>query len=220
MSGSRIASARLYGFIDTAYLGDRDPAETARLLIDGGVDVLQVRAKDLAHPQRVELCAAVLGAAFRFGVPVIVNDDIAAAFETGADGVHLGQEDWAAIPPGERKERLAAIRIVGISTHSLEQALAAERDGADYIGVGPVFPTATKPGMAPVGLDLVRQVSERVAVPFFAIGGINLDNLDQVLDAGARRVAVVSAILRAEDPRGAAQALKERLNERTLLENG
>ena len=219
MARSRIASARLYGFIDTAYLDGRDPAELARAMIDGGVDVIQVRAKDLTHPVRVQLCAAVIGAAFRFGVPVIVNDDIAAAFETGADGVHLGQEDWSTIPSDERQARLAAIRIVGISTHSLDQALAAERDGANYIGVGPVFATATKPGVAPVGLDLVRQVSERVAVPFFAIGGINMDNIGQVMEAGARRVAVVSALLKAEDPRGAARALKERLNEHTLSED-
>jgi thiamine-phosphate pyrophosphorylase len=219
MPNSRIAFARLYGFIDTAYLGDRDPMELTRAMIDGGVDVIQVRAKEFTHAQRVELTSAVLGAAFRFHVPVIVNDDIATAFETGADGVHLGQEDWAAIPRDQRTERLAHMRIVGISTHSLEQALAAERDGANYIGVGPVFATATKPGVSPVGLELIGQVKERVTVPFFAIGGINLESVDQVLEAGATRVAVVSAILKAPDARQAAAALKERLDAHVVSES-
>src|SRR5207247_2886084 len=97
----------------------------------------------------------------------------------------------------------ANMRLVGRSTHSLDQALAAERDGADYIGVGPVFATATKPGVKPVGLGLVTQVNERVATPFFAIGGITLDNVASVLEAGAQRIAVVSAILGAADVRKA-----------------
>ena len=219
MPNSRIASARLYGFIDTAYLAGRNPKDLTRAMIEGGVDIIQVRAKELTHPQRVELISAVLGTAFRSHVPVIVNDDITAAFETGADGVHLGQEDWAAIPRDKRAEQLASMRIVGISTHSLEQALAAERAGANYIGVGPVFPTATKPGVSPVGLELIGQVKERVAVPFFAIGGIDLGNIDQVLEAGATRVAVVSAILKATDVRQAVAALKERLGAYAVSES-
>jgi thiamine-phosphate pyrophosphorylase len=103
------------------------------------------------------------------------------------------------------------MRIVGLSTHSLEQALAAERDGVDYIGVGPVFATATKPGAKPVGVELVDKVDRRVKTPFFAIGGITLGNLDRVLAAGATRVAVVSAILKAPDVTEAAAAFKRQL---------
>ena len=212
MPKQRIATRRLYGFIDTAYLGDRDPGEVARAMIEGGVDIIQVRAKELPHPECVKLGLTVVGVAFRYDVPVIVNDDIDAAFETGADGVHLGQEDWAAIPRETRVNQLANMRLVGRSTHSLDQALAAERDGADYLGVGPVFATATKPGVKPVGLELVREVHERVATPFFAIGGITLDNVDRVLEAGARRIAVVSAILGAADVTKAAAAFKARLS--------
>jgi thiamine-phosphate pyrophosphorylase len=214
MPKPRIAKGRLYGFIDTAYLGQRDPAEVTRAMIEGGVDVIQVRAKDLTHPQRVKLGLAVVGVAFRYEVPVIVNDDIEAAFEVGADGVHLGQDDWAEIPREMRVARLANMRIVGISTHSLEQAFAAERDGADYIGVGPVFSTATKPGVPPVGVELVQEVTGRVAVPFFSIGGITLDNIDSVLAAGATRVAVVSAILQAPEVAKAAEAFKKKLTRR------
>jgi thiamine-phosphate pyrophosphorylase len=180
-------------------------------LIAGGVDILQVRAKLGSHAERVDIGLRVVSAAFPSNVPVMIDDDIEAAFETGADGVHLGQMDWAAIPRDERANRLANMRIVGRSTHSLEEALAAERDGADYIGVGPVFPTATKPGVTPVGVELVREVAAHVKTPFFAIGGITLDNLDQVLAAGATRVAVVSALLKAPDPTGAAAAFKDRL---------
>ena len=130
MSKTLIVHSRLYGFVDTAYLEKRDPGEVARQLIAGGVDILQVRAKRSSHAERVEIAMKALAAASGHGVPVIINDDIDAAFETGADGVHLGQEDWLAL--GGREERiqqLANMRIVGLSTHSLEQALAAERDG-------------------------------------------------------------------------------------------
>jgi thiamine-phosphate pyrophosphorylase len=208
MSRARLASCRLYGFIDTTYLAGRNPAELARQLIAGGVDMLQVRAKELPTPQRVEIALAVIGVAMPKNVLVIVNDDIDAAFESGADGVHLGQEDWAATP----RDRLRNMRLVGLSTHSLEQALQAERNGADYIGVGPVFPTGTKPHVSPVGVELVKQVAGRVAVPFFAIGGITTANVDEVLAAGATRVAVVSAILNAKDPENAAKTFKRKLS--------
>ena len=211
MSRARLANCRLYGFIDTACLAGRKPSDVARELIAGGADILQVRAKDAHTPQRVEMALAVIGVAMPRNVPVIVNDDIDAAFESGADGVHLGQEDWSAIPKSERADRLANMRIVGLSTHSVAQALQAERDGANYIGVGPVFATATKPHVAPVGLDLLREVAGRVAVPFFAIGGITLDNLDAVRATGATRVAVVSAILSAPDVAKAAATFKRRL---------
>ena len=211
MSNDPLTTARLYGFIDTAYLHGRNPGRLTEELIAGGVDVIQVRAKMKPHPELMELGLAVVRVAARHGVPVIINDDTDAAFETGADGVHLGQEDWTAIPRVERVQRLANMRIVGISTHSLAQAQAAERNGASYIGVGPVFSTATKPGVSPVGLELVCQVAPQITVPFFAIGGITLDNLDQVLATGATRIAVVSAILNAPDVRQAAAAFKTRL---------
>lgn len=211
MSDTRITSARLYGFVDTAYLAGRDPGELAQAMIAGGVDLIQVRAKTESHPRRVELGLTVVQVARERAIPVIMNDDIEAAFESGADGVHLGQEDWASIPREDRTTRLAGMRIIGLSTHSLEQALQAERDGADYIGVGPIYPTGTKPGRPPVGVDLIQQVAGRVHVPFFAIGGITPGNLADVLAAGARRVAVVSGILAAPDVKKAAAEFKSRL---------
>ena len=205
MTNRSITDCRLYGFIDTGYLASRDPAELAQALIAGGVDIIQVRAKEMSHSQRVELTSAVVKVAGK--VPVIVNDDIVAARETGAAGVHLGQEDFA----GLTRDHLKDLRIVGISTHSLAQAQQAERDGADYIGVGPVFATGTKPGVKPVGVELVKQVTGTIAIPFFAIGGITLQNLDAVLAAGSKRIAVVSAILNAKDVTGAAKSFKGKL---------
>jgi thiamine-phosphate pyrophosphorylase len=213
MANSRLVQCRLYGFIDTTYVDDLDPGEVARNLIAGGVDILQVRAKERTHAERVETGLKVVSAAFTSGVPVIIDDDVEAAFECGADGVHLGQLDWAAIPREGRVERLANMRIVGISTHSLEEALTAERDGADYIGIGPIFPTPTKPGAKGIGTDVIRQVAAQVKIPFFAIGGITLGNIGQVLEAGATRVAVVSAILKARDVTGACAKFKDRLGE-------
>ena len=207
MTHYSLAQRRLYGFIDTGYLAGRDPSAVAEALITGGVDLIQVRAKDFSHAQRVELARAVVRVAERHAVPVIVNDDLAAARETGAAGVHLGQEDFAAIS----RAQLTGLSIVGISTHSLAQAQQAERDGADYIGVGPVFATGTKPGVKPVGSELVRQVAGQIAIPFFAIGGITLENIGIVRGAGATRIAVVSAILNAVDVAAAARTLKDKL---------
>src|SRR5437773_9750079 len=118
MTESSIAACRLYGFIDTAYLEGRDPGELARQMIAGGVDIIQVRAKQYSRSQLVDLAMQVKAAASMHRVPVIVNDDIDVALEVDADGVHLGQEDFAAIPRGSRVARLAGLRVVGISTHS------------------------------------------------------------------------------------------------------
>ena len=205
MTATRIASCRLYGFIDTAYLAGRQPGAVTQELIAGGVDVIQVRAKEMSHAQRVALARAVVTAAH--DVPVIVNDDVAAARETGAAGVHLGQEDYAAVT----RDQLTGLSIIGISTHTLAQARQAARDGADYIGIGPVFATGTKPGVPPVGVELVRQYANEIKIPFFAIGGITMQTLDAVLATGATRVAVVSAILNVQDVAAAAKAFKEKL---------
>ncbi|MCX7826647.1 MAG: thiamine phosphate synthase, partial [Verrucomicrobiae bacterium] len=127
-------------------------------------------------------------------------------------GVHLGQEDIAMMPVSAARARLGPGKLVGLSTHSLAQAKAAEPQQPDYIGIGPVFPTGTKPGRAPVGLATLRAVTSAVRLPAFAIGGITLANLPSVIRHGARRVAVVSAILRAPDVASAARAFTEALN--------
>lgn len=192
-----LEARRLYAILDTVYLAGRDPALIASQMIEGGVDIIQVRAKDRSPREIVILAKAVLEVAHAASVPVIINDHPAVAVEIGADGVHVGQTD---IPVPKARQILGGeVCWIGKSTHTLEQALTAEAEGVDYIGVGPVFATPTKPEYPPVGLDLVRAVNSRLKIPFFSIGGIKRENAKDVLFAGAKRLVVVSGILRASD---------------------
>ena len=172
----------------------------------GGADVLQFRDKLLSHKELYEKATRLRAICAEHGVLFIVNDFLEVALAAGADGVHLGQDD---LPTVEARKILhmsgVSNFLVGRSTHSLEHALQAEREGADYIGIGPVFSTPTKPGYPPVGLELVRQVTARVRAPHVAIGGIDATNVESVLAAGAERVAVVRAVCGAPDIRKAAE---------------
>jgi thiamine-phosphate pyrophosphorylase len=179
---SRLAAARHYAIVDTGYVAPERMLSVTRDLVAGGVDLIQLRAKKLA-PERI----AELGRAMREIIPAdgplfILNDhpDLVAAM--GADGVHVGQDDIAV---AEARRLAGGNVLVGKSTHSLEQAIAAEKEGADYIGVGPIFATPTKPDYVPVGPPLIAQVRARVRIPQFCIGGINEATLPQVLAAGA-----------------------------------
>lgn len=184
------------------------PSGRLSAALDGGVDIVQLRMKD-AQDQAVLLAAERLLAICRGrDVPLIVNDrpDLAAA--AGADGVHLGQDDSA---PELARELLGADALIGLSTHSPAQVDAAADAEVDYIGVGPVNATPTKPGRAAVGLELVRYASAHARLPFFAIGGITPANAPDVVAAGAQRLAVVRAIAESEDPVAGAAALRSAL---------
>lgn len=207
------ARARLYGFVDMAYVGARDPAEVAQALLAGGADLLQLRAKKLPPREIAEIARRILPLSRRAGVPLVINDFADLARAVGADGVHLGQEDAQKISVAAARDLLGPATIVGLSTHSVEQARAALFARPDYIGFGPIFPTGTKPGRAAVGLSALRALcSMSFPLPFFAIGGITQRNLRRVLAAGARRVAVVSAMLCAADTAAAARQFKRRLS--------
>jgi thiamine-phosphate pyrophosphorylase len=145
--------------------------------------------------------------AVRHGKLFFINDRPDLALAVGADGVHLGQDDLPVAVVRKLARGAGKKLSIGKSTHSLEQALAAEAERTDYIGVGPIFRTPTKAGYHPVGLDLITQVRRQVRLPFVAIGGIHLANINQVLNAGATRVAVVRAVFSAEDPKNAAKLL-------------
>ena len=145
----------------------------------------------------------------RLGALLIVNDSPWVALEAGADGVHVGQDD---LPVAEVRERVGSDLLIGLSTHSPEQIDAVDAALVDYIGVGPIHETPTKPSRAAVGLELIRYAAAHAPVPFFAIGGLNEDNLGQAVRAGARRACVLRAIAAAEDPRRAAQTLREQLD--------
>lgn len=165
--------------------------------LKGGVDILQLREKNACAKKVIELGKKVRELCSLYNALFIVNDRIDIAKIVKADGVHLGQDD---ADIDSAREMLGENAIVGISTHAPEQALKAVEGGADYIGVGPVFVTPTKPGRSSVGLEYVKWSAENIAIPFFAIGGIDLENCKDVLNAGADRIAVVRAIINAASP--------------------
>ena len=209
---TRLADARLYLCTD-ARQDTNDLEPFLHEALAGGVDVVQLRDKSLEAAHEVELHALVARVTAEHGALWAVNDRADIARLTGAPAVHMGQGD---LPPAAVRTLLSDGPVLGRSTHSLDQALAAEADPrVDYFCVGPLWATPTKPGRAAVGPDLLRAVAaERPATPWFAIGGIDSARLDQVLDAGARRVVVVRAITRAPDPRAAAAELRGRVVDR------
>jgi thiamine-phosphate pyrophosphorylase len=191
-----LANARLYGILDLGYVETSDAARIVAQMIEGGVDLIQLRGKEKSISELMELSAELHELTATSFTPLIVNDYAEIAREVPVEGVHVGQDD----DPIEIVRQKAARKIlVGKSTHSLEQARAAQREGADYIGFGPIFATPTKPDYTPIGLQNIRRVHAEVNLPIFCIGGINIDNLQSVIDAGAKRVVMVSALLKAHN---------------------
>jgi len=203
-------AARLYVITCAPKEGASGYDAMVRAACEGGADVIQFRDKLITGRERYTVAARLRKICQDNGALFIVNDALEVALAVQADGVHLGQDD---LPVAEAKKLIHPMGVknflVGSSTHSLEQALEAERQGADYIGIGPVFATPTKPTYNPVGLEIVKSVTARVKAPQVAIGGIDSSNVAQVLAAGARRVAVVRAVCGAEDIAAAAKKMKE-----------
>lgn len=192
---SALADARLYGIVDLGYVTADTAPVAAEKLLEGGVDILQLRAKDAPKSIIAGLAQEIHALAAPLGVPLILNDHPELLRDVPAEGAHVGQDDMSVA-----EARAAAGRpvIIGKSTHSLTQARAAAVEAADYIGFGPLFTTPTKPGRPAIGLHDIAAVHESVPVPIFCIGGIKKENLAQVRDAGARRVVIVSGWLQAE----------------------
>ena len=187
---------------------DIDFLDRVRAALSGGVDLLQLRAKELDALPYMRLAERTMALARDAGVPFIINDRVDVALAVGADGVHLGQADL----PIEWARRIFPGGIVGRSSHAAAHAERAVSDAADYFAVGPVWATPTKPGRAAAGLSYVREVAGRdISIPWFAIGGITLDNVGEVLAAGATRIALVRAVLDAADPAEAAAAFAAQL---------
>lgn len=187
---------RLYCFSPGQFLKGRDPVEIVMAQIRGGADVIQLREKQMSKKARLELGERLRDVTRREAIPFIVNDDVDIALILDADGVHLGQDDI----PIRAARPLMRDKIIGVSTHSLEQAIEAISAGADYIGVGPIFETATKRDRDPlVGLELLRRIKDICPIPYVAIGGIGKDNIASVTEAGCHRAAVISDILLAPD---------------------
>jgi thiamine-phosphate pyrophosphorylase len=204
---AKIRNAQLYGILDLAYVARERTVDVAHAMLHGGVDVLQVRGKGASLEALTLVAAELREMTAAAGVPLIINDFATVAVAIDADGVHVGQDD----------AMVASVRgilrraIIGKSTHSISQAMAAEIEGADYIGFGPLFATPTKPDYAAIGLERIAEVQKKVQLPVFCIGGIKLENLQQVVDAGAQRVVIVSGLLQADDVASYAREAKAML---------
>ncbi len=207
-----LTGCKLYAFVDTAYLRGRAPEAVAQQLCAGGADLIQLRAKTSSPDEVRRMAEAILPITRKANVGLVINDHLEIAHEVGAEFCHLGQEDFFEAGHKhveELKIQNAKLKI-GLSTHAPAQAERAMAAGADYIAIGPVYATGTKPTAKPVTLEYVRWAAANVTVPWFAIGGINLSNLDDVLMAGAQRICVVSAILNAKDVAKACAEFRER----------
>lgn len=194
------ASLRTYAVSDSRWLEGRSLADVVAQAIKGGASFVQLREKDASPAQRAELARALLAVCRHAGVPFVVDDDVQCALEVGADGVHVGQSDMAC-------ERARAIlgpeAIVGVSAKDVDEALTAQAAGADYLGVGAVFPTSTKLDATLPGVQGVAQVCDAVQIPVVAIGGVDAHNVSELRDTGVAGVAVVSAIFASADPHAA-----------------
>jgi len=189
-----LGECRLYGIVDLSYIEESEAARVVEQMIEGGVDLIQLRGKEKPLDELIDYAARLHELTARSSTPLIVNDHAEVASQIPVEGVHVGQDD----DPIEVARRKAGREIVvGKSTHSVEQALTAQREGADYLGFGPIFATPTKPDYPPIGLSDIGRVHADVNLPIFCIGGINIDNLQSVIDAGAKRVVMVSALLKA-----------------------
>ena len=208
-----LKDCRLYTFVDTGYLHDRSPVELAKQLCDGGSDLIQLRAKDLSADEIAPIAHAIADITENAGVHFVINDHPMIASSLPSPFVHLGQEDF--FDKGHNKvEDLYPSQprpLIGLSTHAPDQCQRAIDAGADYVAIGPIYQTGTKPTAKPVTLDYVRWAAETVQLPWFAIGGINMRTLNDVLEAGAQRVCIVSDILNNEHPDRACQAVRDLL---------
>jgi len=199
----------LYCFTPGKLAMDRDPIELVKAQIRGGADVIQLREKEMSKRERLELGLKIRELTRDSGVIFIVNDDLDLALILDADGLHLGQEDI----PIRYARSFMKERLIGVSTHSEGEVRQALDEGADYIGFGPVFQTTTKDAPDPVvGIEMLERL-RGLAIPYVAIGGIKEENLRQVVDAGCRRVAIISDILLAEDIEAKCKRLKTLLTE-------
>jgi thiamine-phosphate pyrophosphorylase len=205
----KISKSCLYLVIGSDLAKERPLIQTAEMALKGGVDILQLREYLLKDFDFLKMARQFRGLTEKFNALFIVNNRPDIAVLSDADGVHLGQED---MPVEDARKILGDGKIIGVSTHSPDQACKALANGADYIGVGPVYATPTKPGRPAVTVEYVREVAAmKPPIPFFAIGGIDLSNIQEVLDAGAHRIAVVRAIANAEGPQKTASELKKKI---------
>ena len=197
----------LYVITDDRLSRGRSHLEVAQEAIKGGASLIQFRDKEMTTRQLVETAGKIKGLTDKVNIPLIINDRLDVALAVDADGVHVGQAD---MPAGLARKLIGPHKILGVSASTVEEALQAEREGADYVSASPVFTTPTKPDAPPpTGLEGLRAIVNAVNLPVIAIGGINEENVTEVMEAGAQGVAVISAVVSAPDIAAAARHLRE-----------
>ena len=194
----------LYVVITEALCAGRSALEVLTKILTAGVRLVQLREKDLPGREHFERALMFRHETAAVGALLIVNDRLDVALAAGADGVHLGQDDL----PVDAARRIAPGLLIGASTHSLEEALAAQEAGASYVNIGPIFATQTKETATPLGPEMIDQIAPRLRIPWTTMGGIKASNIDQVVSRGARHPAVITAVTAAPDPRAAARELR------------
>lgn len=195
----------LYLVTDRSSMGDCEFESKIRSAVEGGCTMVQLREKNINSYLMYQRALSIKKVTDEYHIPLIINDRLDIMLAVGADGVHLGQQD---IPVKIVRRLIGKDKIIGVSAHCPEEAEKAERDGADYLGVGAIFPTETKKDIIITPVDVLREIKETVSVPVVAIGGINQNNINTLKGSHVDGVAVISAIMKSKDPKGSAVALK------------
>lgn len=203
----------LYAITDRSRLGINEPlSEAVKAALEGGITLLQLREKNLSDEELIKLAKELLPICHSFGVKLIINDNVEVCMQSGADGVHLGQGD---MPIADARKILGNDKIIGITAKTVEQALLAQKSGADYLGSGAMFVSPTKTDAISMSKDTLKSITEAVDIPVVAIGGIEENNISTLKDTGISGVAVVSAIFAKEDKKEAAEILLKKV--RTII---
>ena len=201
----RVEEWKIYVITDRRLSKGRTNEEVLRRAISGGADVVQLRDKEAPTAVLYEEALRLRNMTKTMDIPFVINDRVDIALAVGADGIHLGRDD---LPVSIARRLLGPDKIIGISTHSLAQAQSASLERPDYISIGPIYSTKTKEAGPPLGVDIIRQIKESIALPVVAIGGISLENVSEVFRSGADCVALISSIVSAEDVEGTVQSFK------------
>lgn len=200
----------LYAVTDAAWTGEKTLMEQTEEAMKGGITFLQLREKHLPEAAFLKEAIEIRDLARKYQIPFVINDNIEIAQKAEADGVHVGQDD---MPVEEVRQILGPDKIIGVSAHNVEEAVRAEQGGADYLGVGAVYPTSTKENTSAVSMEEMKKICQTVSIPVVAIGGIKKDNMNVLTGTGVDGIAVVSAIFAAKDIRKAARELLEAVKE-------
>jgi thiamine-phosphate pyrophosphorylase len=203
-----LSSVQLYVIADRKICKEKDIEKAVAEAIDGGAQMIQFRNKESSDDDFLKIASSLRNLCRDKSIPLIINDRVMIAKKIEADGVHVGEEDLSVT---EARKILGSNKIIGRTTRNIEQAKSAQDEGADYIGLGPVFYTDSKEIGMPIGVEVVGKVTTVLKIPVFAIGGINLNNLNQLLEAGGKRIAVISSVFLSKDIKSSAEVLLKKL---------